>query len=744
MQVRKALVVSAVAATAASGLAMPGAATAAPTSKAAAAAPSGTKVVPNDVREVEPGKQYRLKGDLANRSSRSSLTTSAAAATPAVGTERQWLGLDDYNGSLYRKDYTLKAVGKNIEVWVASDADDTSTGTKFPAGDCRNATPNSTKVTTAQAQALADQFDNNILPKESSAFSVAPDRDGTGAVIPPDSDGNGGDYTGAGNRVVTLVDNVRDDNFYDFENARTYIAGFFSSQINELLDRNVMTIDAFDWLHRTGADPADEPTDDPCSSRPARARLYEGVFAHEYQHLLEYYKDPNEVNFINEGLSDFAISLTGYANTKATVAQKGTESHLACFNGFGTVETPYNSNPRDCGGPQNSLTLWGDEVSGDSILADYGNAWSFQLFLYDRYGLDFISALHRDGRDQGLDGVQKQLNVRADYAKVYDVLHDFQLMNLVDRYVGGAAGGTVTGRSRAAVTTKSLNATSNLLNPASYALPGAAPNGADYVGLRGTDATFLSGNQLNSVTFSGAKTLPPLPLKWQVTDKAPGREGHPTLWSGNESNLDAAAVTQVAVPTGSPKLTYTERHLAEEGYDYAYTMISTDGGRTYKALSNANTVDGPFGPALNGDAAGFVTQTFDLSAYAGETVLLAFRYVSDGGVNDGGWYVDNVKVGGKLISDGSSLAPFDSPTEVRATTVKNFHVQLVGLDRAGHRATVTSYDGHGFSLDKAALKRFAGYPLVAAIVAYDEPTEEVQQFASYTLKVNGVTQPGGH
>ena len=91
-----------------------------------------------------------------------------------------------------------------------------------------------------------------------------------------------------------LVDNVRDDNFYDTNNQNTfsYIAGFFSSQFNDLVDRNVMTIDAWDWLHRTGATPPHEPTADPCTSAPARPFLYEGVFAHEYQHLLESYEDP--------------------------------------------------------------------------------------------------------------------------------------------------------------------------------------------------------------------------------------------------------------------------------------------------------------------------------------------------------------------------------------------------------------------------------------------------------------------
>ncbi len=730
MHVRRALALSAAVATVTAGLVAPGVA-------AQAASPTGA--APSDIREIKPGTTYDLAPDLAlAKQQRAQSPSAAAGSTPPVGTVRKWIGLDDFNGELYLKEFTLKAVGDKIEVWVASGSDEVSTGTRFPAGDCRNKTPDSTTVTTEQARDLARQFDTNIFPKEAQAFSVAPNRDGSKALI----DGN---YGGAGDKIVTLVDNVRDDNFYDFPDAPTYIAGFFSSQFNELLDRNVMTIDAFDWKHRTGANPPDEPTDDLCSSRPARPRLYEGVFAHEYQHLLEYYQDPNEVAFINEGLSDFAETLTGYANTRATIAQKGTDSHISCFQGFGTVQTQYNTNPRDCGGPQNSLTLWGDEGSGSEILSDYGNAWSFQLFLYHRYGLEFISALHRDAKDQGLAGVQAQLNRFANGTKVYDVLHDFQTMNLVDRYVGGpAGGGTVSGRPKEAVTAEELNATVNLLNPAAYATPGAAPNGADYVGLRGAGPTFLRGSQLEEVLFRGAETLPPLPLLWTVASDAPGRKGNPTLWSGNSSNLDSAAITSVTVPAGSPKLTYTERHLAEATYDYAYTVVSTDGGKTYTALANANTVAGPLGPALNGDAANFVTQTFDLSAYAGKTVLLGFRYVSDGGVNDGGWYVDDVKVGGKLVSDGSSLAPFKSPTQIRPTEVANWHVRLVGLDRAGHQARIAFFDGRTrFRVSAEQLEQFRSYPLVVATVAYDDPTEQVQQYAPYELTVNGITQPGG-
>ncbi len=733
MHLTRALALSAAVATATAGLV-------APAVTAQAATPTAGRVA-SDVREIKPGTTYQLGGDVARAAqqrasggpSSQSLT---AAGTPALGTVRPWLALDDARGKLYLKDYTLTAVGAKIEVWVASGSDTTSQGTAFPTGDCRNNTPDSTTITKAQAQSLASEFDSNIYPKESKAFSVAPDRDGSKAQL-------AGDYSGGADKIVTLVDNVRDANFYDFAANPTYIAGFFSSQFNSLVDRNVMTIDAFDWKHRTGVNPPDQPTADPCSSRPARPRLYEGVFAHEYQHLLESYQDPAEVNFVNEGLSDFAISLTGYGKPEKTVTQRGTESHIACFQGFGPVATAYNSG-RDCGGPQNSLTLWGDEGSGSEILADYGNAWSFQLFLFDRYGQPFISALHRDGKQQGLAGVQAQLDVFAKGTKVVDVLHDFQAMNLVDRYVGGTAGGTVTGVGKGAITTKSLNATVNLLNPTAYAKPGAAPNGADYVGLRGNGAGFLRGGQLKDVTFSGATTLAPLPLLWTSVSDAPGRTGNPTLWSGNSTNLDSAAVTPVAVPAGSPTLTFTEKHLAELGYDYAYTVVSTDGGKTYTPLANANTVAGPLGPALNGDSADFATQTFDLTPYAGKTVLLGFRYVSDGGVNDGGWYVDDVKVGSTAISDGSSLAPFKSPTQVRATQVANWHVQLIGLDQAGHRAHVSSFDGRtSFTLSADKLAQFDGYPLVVAVVAYDEPTEQVQQYASYALTVNGVLQPGG-
>ncbi|BCJ58345.1 peptidase M6 immune inhibitor A [Micromonospora endophytica] len=714
-------------------VAHPATASAAPSGEAAQPAPAPATGLATDVRELTR-KDFTFNGkpiDTATQYQPRAQARSAAPAaeTPPVGTVRQWLALDDYQGIIYLKPFTLRGVGDNIEVWVAND-------TEFPEGDCRRQIPNSTVVTDQQVADLVHEFDTNMYPKSVAAFSTPPDRDGSNALL-------AGDFTGAGNRTVTLVDNVRDDNFYEFPAFPSYIAGFHFSYFNEVLDRNIMTVDAYDWAHRTGANPPNEPTDDLCTSRPARPQLYEGTFIHEWQHLAHYYTDPFETVWLNEGLSDFVQTLAGYVDARARVDQPGADGHIYCFQGFGTVQTDYNTNPRDCGGPENSINLWNEGSNASGVLADYGNVYSFVLFLYDRYGLDFISRLHRDGDLQGLASLEAALKDEG-VKDMYDVIHDYQTMNLVDRIVGNSKLGVVLGKDKRKVTTPSLNATVNLDNPASYATPGAAPNGADYVQLRKANGKPLGRGDLRSVKFQGAKTLPAIPLAWTTVSDDPDRAGNPVLWSGNASSTDAAAVTPVTVPAGNPTLTFLAKYGAEAGYDYGYVSVSTDGGESYTPIAGDKTVTGPLGPALNGTTNGFEPHSFDLSAYAGQEVLLSFRYVSDGGVNEGGLRIDDIAVGGTLVSDGSSLEPFDSPSEIAPTPVANWNVRFVGLDEKNKIAYQYEVDGKSsFTLGVVPTLALLAFPKVVAIVGYDEPTEQQSQYAPYQLTVNNVAQPGG-
>ena len=173
--------------------------------------------------------------------------------------------------------------------------------------------------------------------------------------------------------------------------------------------------------------------------------------------------------------------------------------------------------------------------------------------------------------------------------------------------------------------------------------------------------------------------------------------------------------------------------------------VSTDGGATYTTIPGDKTVPAPLGPGLNGTTTGFEPRSYDLSAYAGKTVLISIRYVSDGGVNEGGLLVDDITVGATQVSDGSSLAPFKSLTQVHPIDVHNWNVRLVGIDEGTVPVVLqVSFNGKSsISLSRGQLALASPFDKVVAIVAYDEPTEQVQQYAPYTLEVNGVTQPGG-
>ena len=80
-----------------------------------------------DTREV--GAALRLgkalpievRAQTARPAQRAARAASEPGVKPTVGTVKTWLALDDLESALYYKDYTLRAVGDNIEVWVAND-----------------------------------------------------------------------------------------------------------------------------------------------------------------------------------------------------------------------------------------------------------------------------------------------------------------------------------------------------------------------------------------------------------------------------------------------------------------------------------------------------------------------------------------------------------------------------------------------------------------------------------------------
>jgi hypothetical protein len=724
--------------------------------------PPAAKTPRGDVRNVGPdynqGKRLHLnKSKVRQQQS----MTAAAAADPVVGDTKTWLALNDDTGRIYLKSYTLRGLGDHIQVWVAND-------TTFPAGDCRNDL-GLTEITDEQVNGFVHEFDTNIYPKESATFSVPPARDGSAGH--PDLLGQPADYyqvsADQADDIAVLVDNVRDANYYRpaTPDGQTYIAGFFYSVFNEYVDRNVMTIDAYDWLHRTGANPPDDSAEQAyvdCSqaqgaTRPygvSRPHLYEGTFAHEYQHLLEYYEDPAEVSWVNEGLSDWAQTLVGYVDPSTPPDAPGADGHLACFQGF---------QPPNFGGPENSLTLWGDQ-GGPEILCDYGAAYSFMEYLESHYGEAFMTALHRNDT-AGLAGLDEVLDQFHAHRSAMETIHDWAAAMALDSVMGQRK---LTGGDSRALSIASMNAKINWDNPQAYESPGAPPNGSDYVRLRDANGQYLSAQQLRSVTFQGSSTLEPTPVEWEESANPPDATaadttcgniptgtGPAALYSGCGENLDRSIVRQVSVPAGGGALTFDALWDTEPGWDYGFVQVSADGGKTWTSLSTADTTtDHDPGaipgvtsqlPGFTGDSGTWKSESADLSAYAGKDVLIGFRYVTDSGVNEAGFWVRNIAVAGTAIP--STLAGWQSISQVNPTPVAGYTVQLVGYDAKG-RAWYTRLHLDGDfqgSLTGSALATRLGKQatVVGAIVMQDDPSETVTQYARYTLKANGVTQPGG-
>ncbi len=680
------------------------------------------------------------------------------AHTPVVGEVRNWVGLDDVNGAFYRKQYTLRGIGNNIEVWVASEdrtfAGVRAIGTNFQEGDCRNGPR--TQITDAHVNYLVQQFDTHILPLESEAFSVAPSRNGSAAVL-----GAPFHPQGDGDNTVVLVDNVRDDNFHDLNNTQghSYIAGFFSSQLNTLFDRNIMSIDAFDWLHRTGAAPAHEPSSDLCTSAPARPFLYEGVFAHEYQHLLESYASPGEQSWVNEGLSDWAQTLTGYADVDRPITEIGFDSHIQCFLGNLGIVTNANPIGRN-GGPENSLTLWGDQ-GDDEILCDYGAAYTLMEYLHGQYGTAFMTALHNENLN-GLAGFQKTLTDFRTGTSARTVLHRWAMMVAVDGLLD--QGRQLRGGSKALYTTPTLDATINWGIPDAFSEPGAPPNGSDYLQLKDTAGIPLKLNDIRSLSFNGASTLPPHPVEWTVAADPPGQTGDPALYSGTGDLFDRAIVRSVTVPAADPNLRFNAQWNLEDGWDFTFVQVSTNGGATYQSVrctsSRPTLAEDPATypavanirvhfPGYTGDSAGWKAETCNLSAFAGQTILVSFRNMTDPNTQGNGipippgFWLDDVTLGSTVLSDGSSLAGWLSATQARPIPVEGFTVQLLAYKQQGTSpvriATVNLNGNFDATLNARQLAALLGQgnnaDVVAAIVMYDESTESINDYAPYSLTV---------
>ncbi|SCG46729.1 immune inhibitor A domain-containing protein [Micromonospora inositola] len=139
-------------------------------------------------------------------------------------------------------------------------------------------------------------------------------------------------------------------------------------------------------------------------------------------------------------------------------------------------------------------------------------------------------------------------------------------------------------------------------------------------------------------------------------------------WGGSADGLNST-LTRTLDLTGATSASITSKlqYDTEEDYDYLYAEASTDGGATWADVKN-NLVDaGDSG--IDGSSSGaWVDSTYDLSAYAGKTVLFRYRYATDGGKHFAGPFLDNIS----LTKNGTVAWTDDAETIAAEWTAKGF------------------------------------------------------------------------
>ncbi|MGD8804397.1 MAG: immune inhibitor A [Chloroflexota bacterium] len=198
--------------------------------------------------------------------------------------------------------------------------------------------------------------------------------------------------------------------------------------------------------------------------------------------------------------------------------------------------------------------------------------------------------------------------------------------------------------------------------------------------------------------------LPDKPVTEQIAEPA---EGSHFYYSGSGNNLDNWMTKSVTLPAGATLAAQANLQI-ELDWDYAYLVVSSDGGATWDEVeTNLSTDFDPngqnFGHGMTGNTYGWVDLTADLSDYEGD-VMIGFRYWTDVAAVEPGFMVDAIEISGQ---------PFDGAEEDAGWVFDGFRV-TTGTESAyyfnAYVAEFRQYRGYDAGLSMAYNFGWVGVP----------------------------------
>ncbi len=335
------------------------------------------------------------------------------------------------------------------------------------------------------------------------------------------------------------------------------------------------------------------------SANRVGTQVYTDTLAHELQHAIHWNADPSEDTWVNEGLSELAITIAG--------PDQQSRSRFSFFRPTSLVHWPlsqFNSGP------------------------NYGVSSLFMHYLSEHYGdRNNLNRLLEQPED-GIVGINSYLKSSGYDVTFRDVFSNWVVANVLDETQGPYSYGNME---------VVFNATQKMSEFAE--IEARIPQySVEYIEF---DDELMSHRGPLRLTFTGQAESALLPVEV-------GEEG---CWWGNSGDSINATLSRRVDLTQyrQATLNYQVWFELEEDWDYAYLEVSIDGGSTWNLLStpdmtSENPIGNSFGMGYTGNSDDWIEEVVDLSPYAGQIIQLRFQHITDDAVNGSGLCVRRISI----------------------------------------------------------------------------------------------------
>lgn len=515
-------------------------------------------------------------------------------------------------------------------------------------------------ITQAQINQLGAELANHIVPVDEAHFGDV----GLADPSDPESDA-----------LVMLVYNVQDESYYDCS-VDTYTAGYFAPEYINEAGMNVIVIDAFDWANRIG---------DQTGNPDGQSELYEGVIAHELEHLLMNYSDAGEVSWVDEGLADMAAFLNGYDVGG---------SHLTYHQVFHR---------------ETSLTRWGGG------LENYGASFTYFLYLweqaggngdgtytadsqYDGKGGDLLIKLIFQNAADGMEGVQAAIDAynatvpgtENDLRSAEDLFKDWAIAVKLDDEGSDLWDFRNVDFGDPAFTSYTVDIANDLFWTKRGQYIGRVPEGR-WANSNRVPAQSALPFGVSYETFRNLGRDVTLDFEGDPTEQVAPHSGDTHWWGGAESQNENILDVDGPAASAGDVVDFWTWYFIEDGWDYGYVEALVNGtwqtvplylaGTTTEVTTDTDPHDNnEEGNGLTGTSGGtyFVDDPeyihLQSAPLPAGTTDVRFRYSTDAAYLDTGFFVDDVMIDGVAATVSSQPGHW---IETTGTQENNWVVQVL-------------------------------------------------------------------